>query len=531
MKRMRRAGIHLWLFLSLALLPGANPAHAAESDEMIDQLKEWLDEPLDLDTATEEELALLPWLDAGLAGAIVGLREHGGLSTLEDLLSIPGMDEARIAALTPFVSLHPRVHQAQLQFEDRSAWKPDAAARHRPRLLVQRDELRILAQAEPGPGTVSSAAASYRASWGRLIVGDFRPKLPWPLLLENPSLRSRTAGPSLNGATRLRPRLSFYGESWRGGGIELELESWHLLLARGAAEDTHAAPFLAFVGYRFAPSKGTELGLALRDQDEAGLFFALQREDLRARLEWVRDFSPGSSASDRVCAALQFREGPARWGVALTQAGPGDASGQDPITGQSTDREHRVIQTSGRLSGGAWTFAALARRRRRGKPGAVRVDERWQLRASGPLATTRLAVVLQVDEEQAGPSAFLLKLDWQERARGGALRRGLRFRQQRDDAGVATLLALSLEKGRAWFWRGVLALARGDRSSPWAVGVATAGLASTWLQPGASGLLCALARRDGRCRAGAWLRLVRDRSELLEWSAGLGFSLRLGGAD
>ncbi len=531
MRRSSRVSIFLILFLCIGPLQSRWVARASQSDEIIDQLEEWLVQPLDLQLATEEELALLPWLDAGLAGAIVGLREHGGLSALKDLEGIPGMDQSRIAALTPFVTLDPRVHETQLRYEDRSAWNPNAGARHRSRLLAQRDELTILAQGEPGRSVVSASTASWSASWGRVIVGDFRPKLPWPLLLDNPSLRSRTAAPSLNGTARLRPRLSSFGESWHGGGLELELKGWHLLLAQSAREGSRGAPFLALLEHHFAGSSGTSLGLALRDRAQAGLSLALHQEDLRARLEWVHPLGTSPSLSDRISAAMEVQDGPARWGIAMTQAGPGDTGGQDPITGQPTDREHRVIQTSGRLSGGAWTFAALARLRRRGKTGQARLDERWQLRASGPLAATRLAVSLQVDEEREEPTAFTLKVDWQERAHGGALRRGLRFRHQRRNDTVATLLALSLERGREWLWRGIMALARGDRSSPWAVGVSAAGLASTWLQPGGSGLLCALARRDGSCRAGVWLRLVRDPCELFEFSGGLGFSLRLGGKD
>jgi hypothetical protein len=522
----------LLLLLVLLAFPGwpwtEATARATESDEVIDQLEVWLDEPLDLATATEEELVLLPWLDSGLAGAIVGLRDHGGLTSLRDLEHIPGMDRSRIDALSPFVSLHGRVHESQLSFEGRSSWKQDASGRHRSRLHAQRDELSFLAQAESGQSAPSSAAASWNPNWGRVIVGDFRPQLPWPLLLENPFLRSRTAGPSLRRRSRLRPRLSSSGGSWHGGGIEVELENWHLLMARGTEEVSRDGPFLVLLEHHFADARGTtNVGLALRDGNQAGLCFSLHREGLRARLEWVHPFLSGSLASDRLCAAMEIRDGPARWGLAVTQAGGGIAAGQDPITGQSIDREHRVIQTSGRLSGGSWTFAALARHRRRGRTGEMRVDERWQLEASGPAAGSRLAFGLQVDEVRAEPSAFTFKLNWQERVDDGALRRGLRFRHQRKDEAVATLVALSLERGRRWLWRGVLALARGDRSSPWAVGVATAGLASTWLAPAESGLLCALARKGGRSRVGLWLRLVRDAREDLEFSGGLGFSWRM----
>lgn len=76
---------------------------AAEED--VPQLAAWLREPLDLRHADADELALLPWLDAGLGRAIVGLREAGGLHRMDDLLRIPGLDRERLEAIEPFVRL------------------------------------------------------------------------------------------------------------------------------------------------------------------------------------------------------------------------------------------------------------------------------------------------------------------------------------------------------------------------------------------------------------------------------------------
>ncbi len=49
---------------------------------------------VDLNTATEEELMLLPGIGETLAGRIVEYRqEHGPFSSVDDLLAIPGIGE------------------------------------------------------------------------------------------------------------------------------------------------------------------------------------------------------------------------------------------------------------------------------------------------------------------------------------------------------------------------------------------------------------------------------------------------------
>jgi hypothetical protein len=79
-----RRGTIVFLAISPALLCQPSPSHAQANDEVLSQLQEWLAEPLDLEDATASELALLPWIDMGLAEAIVTLREHGGLKRPED---------------------------------------------------------------------------------------------------------------------------------------------------------------------------------------------------------------------------------------------------------------------------------------------------------------------------------------------------------------------------------------------------------------------------------------------------------------
>lgn len=56
--------------------------------------------PLDLNTATEEELAQLPGIGEALAGRIAAYRaENGPFQTIEDIMNVSGIGEGKFAAL------------------------------------------------------------------------------------------------------------------------------------------------------------------------------------------------------------------------------------------------------------------------------------------------------------------------------------------------------------------------------------------------------------------------------------------------
>ena len=62
--------------------------------------------PLDLNTATAEELATLPGIGAELAGRIVAYREeHGGFSDVEELLQVPGIGPGILEGLRDYVTV------------------------------------------------------------------------------------------------------------------------------------------------------------------------------------------------------------------------------------------------------------------------------------------------------------------------------------------------------------------------------------------------------------------------------------------
>ena len=56
--------------------------------------------PLDLNTATPEQLDALDGIGPGMAAAILEYREqHGGFGSVEELAQVPGIGEKRLAAL------------------------------------------------------------------------------------------------------------------------------------------------------------------------------------------------------------------------------------------------------------------------------------------------------------------------------------------------------------------------------------------------------------------------------------------------
>lgn len=89
----------LSLFVWQSRLPRSvevEPIHVVREEELIDRI--------DLNAATEAELATLPGIGEALAARIVEYRrEHGGFRSVEELDEVPGIGEGKLAALEGLV--------------------------------------------------------------------------------------------------------------------------------------------------------------------------------------------------------------------------------------------------------------------------------------------------------------------------------------------------------------------------------------------------------------------------------------------
>jgi competence ComEA-like helix-hairpin-helix protein len=90
---------HFSFTLSVALLISLAVAAAQKKPPSL---------PIDLNTATAEQLEQLPGIGPSTAKAIVQFREKSGpLKRVEDLLAIHGISKARLEKLRPYVTVTP----------------------------------------------------------------------------------------------------------------------------------------------------------------------------------------------------------------------------------------------------------------------------------------------------------------------------------------------------------------------------------------------------------------------------------------
>jgi competence protein ComEA len=94
--RGRMRALFSALALGLALAAGSAPVFAGEK----------LSGVVNVNTATAEQLTLLPGVGEARAREIVAARQkQGGFKRVEDLLAIKGIGEASLAKLRPYVAL------------------------------------------------------------------------------------------------------------------------------------------------------------------------------------------------------------------------------------------------------------------------------------------------------------------------------------------------------------------------------------------------------------------------------------------
>ena len=88
-----------------ATTDGASAASAAETQELAPQ-EPTREKPLNLNTATQAQLELLPGIGPALAQAILDYRaEFGPFTAPEQLMEVPGIGEKRYAAVEQLVNV------------------------------------------------------------------------------------------------------------------------------------------------------------------------------------------------------------------------------------------------------------------------------------------------------------------------------------------------------------------------------------------------------------------------------------------
>ena len=95
-------GVLLAYTLCLAIAAAASPVLAAKPAASAPSLAG----VVNLNTATPEELQLLPGVGEVRAAAIVGIRkQRGGFKQVDDLLAVKGIGEAVLERMRPYVTL------------------------------------------------------------------------------------------------------------------------------------------------------------------------------------------------------------------------------------------------------------------------------------------------------------------------------------------------------------------------------------------------------------------------------------------
>jgi competence ComEA-like helix-hairpin-helix protein len=122
---MRQAGIFRILAQTLAAL-GALVLWMCCNVGFVDAQKKPPTDPVDLNSATIEQLEQLPGIGPSTAKAIVQFREKSGpFERVEGLLAIHGISKKRLEKLRPYVVVRPPAQKSQMKIGAQSCGKVD----------------------------------------------------------------------------------------------------------------------------------------------------------------------------------------------------------------------------------------------------------------------------------------------------------------------------------------------------------------------------------------------------------------------
>ncbi len=239
-----RIAIFLLIILSPVIAYGETGVEKASGDivseedyiSLLEMLDELARQPMNLLTASEQDISQLPWVSPYLAHEIVLLRSRGELERLEDLKKIPGVGAYLIEILRPFVIVKQPVKARRIQtaFVLRMvASPPTLSARglkaySRVSLSWKDLEVGMLMEKDKDEKKINDFQTLYvMKRYGRfkIILGDYYPVGGMGLVFSKPYSYS----PSMVGDASITPAFGLkpYGSTnenfaFRGVGIEVD---------------------------------------------------------------------------------------------------------------------------------------------------------------------------------------------------------------------------------------------------------------------------------------------------------------------
>lgn len=497
------------LLLAPIVATGTPARAAVDDEERIAALERWQESPLDLLDAGIEQVALLPGLGVDVAEAVVGLRELGRLSELDDLLQVPGIGPPELAALRPYVRLGGRSPSAGIDLHVLTQGRSSADGASRQVAVATQGRWTLTAvQVSRAGGRLRRGAASLEVRGVRVTGGDLVLRGVGGVFDATPG-RSRVAAAARPRTARVRPRTdSASAPGLRGVALEAPGAGW---VFAGGDPDGEVLGAALELGPRTR-----HLGLSLRrGAGSSALGAVVGREGGRAQT-WLGVVVEGASRS----AWLAARTAGRRWrlGVDASATDGPLHHGDDPVSGHRLDRSHRAVQLHGRLRGQEWSVSALGRSLGRNGRTTTTLDLDLVWRPSPGTGPARVEFGLRALPEPQFASTAVFD------GAGGRLR--ARYGYRATGSAAAEILGLDFER-RAGPGRLALAaaLVDGDGSRPWMLRRPGTGIYPVWLRPGEGiGALGLETGSAGLCIGlWAWVQSGADRSA----RAGGGISCRL----